>query len=300
MHPPAPPHGPPPNSPWAKRVQWGVATTPQPGPVDPYREPPHQPPQAPAHPAQGDRPWRVSTLTRSLGAQLFVGCFAALCIGAFAFPPKDTGYGEPSAADALFQPVSMLLALGVAALLLVVNYMNAGTLEGTTSWIRRIKPAPQTRIAVDEVVYVSRTRPLRVRNKYGAESEASTLSFTLETADGRSIRVPEAAVHRQPRLLQLFEAAMQRAFIVVGDNLSRGVPLVVGDVSLYHDRIALKTGVVIPLRDLARVQVTIGASALVHAIDHSGRVVASLPDDALMQRALLALGVAVDERRART
>lgn len=299
MQPPMPPHGPPPNSPWSKRVPWGVATVPQAGPVDPYRAPPPQPLQPPAHPGVDDRPWRVSTLTRTLGAQLFVGCFAALCIGAFAFPPKDTGYGEPSAADALFQPVSILLALGVAGIVLAINYANAGTLEGTTTWLRRVKPLPQTRISVDEVVYVSRTRPLRVRNKYGHETEQSTLSFTLRTADGRSIQVPESAVHRQPRLLQLFEAAMQQAFMAVGDNLSRGVPLTVGDISLFHDRIALRSGAVIPLRDLSRIQVTIGESALVHAIDRSGRVVAVLPDDALVLQALKALGVPLDEQRVR-
>lgn len=299
MQPPAPPHGPPPNSPWSKRIPWGVANAPPPEPIDPYRSPPPQIPQPPAHPGIDDRPWRVSTLTRSLGAQLFVGCFAALCVGAFAFPPADTGYGKPSAADALLQPVSILLALGVAAVVLAFNYARAGVLEGTTTWLRRIKPLPGTRISVDEVAYVSRTRPLRVRNKYGHESEARTLSFTLRTADGRSITVPESAVHRQPRLLQLFDAAMQQAFMATGDNLSRGVPLVVGDVSLYHDRLALRSGAVFPLRDLARVQVTIGESALVHAIDRSGRAVASLPDDALLLRALTALGVPLDEQRAR-
>jgi hypothetical protein len=299
MHPPATPHGPPPNSPWSKRVPWGVATQPQAGPIDPYRAPPPQPLPPPAHPGVDDRPWRVSTLTRTLGAQLFVGCFAALCIGALGFPPADTGYGKPSAGDALFQPLSVLLALGAAGIVLAFNYARAGTLEGTTTWLRRLKPLPQTRISVDEVVYVSRTRPLRVRNKYGHESEQRTLSFTVVAADGRAISIPESAVHRQPRLLQLFDAAMQHAFMVVGESLSRGQPLVVGDVSLFHDRIALRSGAVLPLRELVRIQVTIGESALVHAIDRSGRVVASLPDDALLLRALPALGVPLDEQRAR-
>jgi hypothetical protein len=250
------------------------------------------------HPALAVQPWRVSTVTRSLGAQLFVGVFAAMCIGAFAYTPDRT-YGEPSAADALFSPLAMLLGLGVAAIVLAINYSNAGVLEGEAGWIRRVKPAPPVQIGISEIVHVSRTRGLKVRNlNSGAVREARTLSFKVTAADGRTISVPEAAVFRQPKLLQFYDSAMQTAFAAVGQQLAAGTPLVSGDVSLYLDQLVFKSGARIPLRDIAAIQVVVGASAVVRVIDRAGRPAANLPDDQLLLSALAALGVRVDEQTA--
>jgi hypothetical protein len=266
-------------------------------PQDPYRSPP-PPPPAP-HAALAAQPWRVSTLTRSLGMQLFIGCFAALAVGAMIHGGDPNQEGGGAASDALFSPLALLLALGVAAIVLAVNYSNAGVLEGGGDWLRRVTPAPPVQIGMSEIVHVSRTRGLKVRNRNtGAVREARTLSFKVTAADGRSISVPEAAVFRQPRLLQFYDAAMETAFAAVGQQLAAGTPLVSGDVSLYVDQLVFGNGARIPLRDIAAIQVVVGESAVVRVIDRSGRQVVNLPDDQLLLSALGALGVRIDEQTA--
>jgi hypothetical protein len=248
-------------------------------------------------PNAGLTPWTVSTMSRAFGSHLFVAGFGGLCIGAFAHGGDKSQPGGGSAADALFSPIALVIALVGMGAVVAYHFMRASTLEGTDEWIRRLKPAPQVKIALAEIVHLTRTRPLKVRNQYGATREAQTLGFTITTADGRSLAVPEAAVYRQPRLLQFYEAAFATALRAVSQLLAASQPLMAGDVALYRDRLAWRSGLAIPLSEIGLVSVRIGQRADVYVFDRAGRNPGVLPDDEMLLQSLRLLGVPVETKR---
>jgi len=242
--------------------------------------------------------WRVSTISRRLGAAIAFAAGGGLVLGALVHGGDPHKKGGGPATDALFSPLSLGIAAGAVAITVALLWIASARLEGGATWLRRVRPAPPVTIGVGEVVHVTRTRPKLMGLRGRPMKEVAQLSFTVRTADGRSIVVGEAGVMREPRLLQVYEAAMASAIEATLRGLAAGQPYQVNDLSLDGRRLVWRSGAAITLPEIAMVVVEVGTSAEVSIVDRMQRPGALLPDDELLLRVLARLGIPIHLRRA--
>jgi hypothetical protein len=244
--------------------------------------------------------WTVSTLPRALGIKVAAAAVAAMIVGALAHGGDRTQPGGGSASAALLSPLALAFAAAAAAVTFTIMWLKSARLEGGVNWIRRLRPAPHITIQIDEVVHVTRTRPRMASNAGGSPVQVGALAFTLRAADGRTIRVGEGGVMREPQLPQIYEAAMARVVAATLSGLEVGEPYVAGEVTLDGRTLTGRTGGTLALADIAVVIVEIGTTVEVSIVDRMQRPGPALPDDELLLRMLAQLGIAIEYRLART